>query len=99
MNRWKWRHSFTGERMTEVRVSHFLTVDDIAGLLCAHAELETGTSLSGKALLLAVRRQLRAASVLEPVDTWADDYASDEAKARREWAGAQAQRYYEKTSR
>lgn len=98
MNRWKRRRRVTLERVTEVRVSHFLTVVDIADLLCA-SDVPTDTVLNDKALLRAVRLQLRAAIVLEPLDMWIDCYTREEAKARREWAGAQAQRYYERTSR
>jgi hypothetical protein len=98
MSRWKWQQKSTGEAMTVVRVEHYLTRDDIAELLCARTDVETGTRLSQDTLLHYVRLELAAATVLEPVETWPNNYTEEEAGVRREWAWAQAQKFYESTS-
>jgi len=88
MLRWAWRSKSTGEPMTCLLVSHYLTRSELTDLLCSHAEAATGAKLSQRAVLQAVRRELAAATVLEPIETWACNYTVAEAKARQEWAEA-----------
>lgn len=98
MNRWKWRHRDSGEPMTLFRVEHHLTREDIADLLCA-SSVETGYRMSQAIIEHTVHLELRSATALEPVGAWATGYSKEEADARQEWALAQAQRFYERTSK
>lgn len=98
MNRWTWHRTDTGEPVMPLRVEHHLTREDIAGLLCS-SELETGKRVSQALLLHAVRSELRAAPVLEPVETWAFNLSAEETEKRLSWAEGEAQRFYERTSR
>jgi hypothetical protein len=98
VNRWKWKHRETGEPMTLFRVEHHLTREDIADLLCV-SSVETGTRMSQALVAHTVHLELRIATALEPIETWANSYSDEEADARLEWARAQAQRFYERTSK
>jgi hypothetical protein len=96
VNRWRWKHRDTGESMTLFRVEHYLTRDDIAGLLCI-SSVETGRRMSQALVEHTVHLEL--SSPTEPVATWAVNYSQEDADARLEWAWAQAQRFYERTSK
>jgi hypothetical protein len=97
VNRWRWKQRNSGEPMMMFRVEHHLTREDIADLLCA-SSVETGTCMSQALVTYTVHLELRSATAMEPVETWAENYAEEEARARLEWARAQAQRFYERTS-
>lgn len=98
MNRWRWKHRDSGEPMTLFRVEHHVTREDIADLLCI-SSVETGRRMSQALVEHTVHLELRSATAMEPVETWAVNYSEEDAAARLEWARAQAQRFYERTSK
>jgi hypothetical protein len=84
---WNWRDKNNGEPMARVTVRHYLTREEMVELLCAHVAAETGTRLSLKATLDAIRAELASAHLLDPVGLWAETFFSDaEAEARLTWA-------------
>jgi hypothetical protein len=85
--RWAWRGKSDGEPMTRIRVEHYATRQDLVDLLCAHANVGTGTKLSRAATLNAIRDALASAPAREPVEFWAEtSYSPAEAEQRVDWA-------------
>lgn len=84
-----WRRRSNGEPMARVRADHYLTRQDIADILCASSEIETGTRLSTDAIMHYVRQYLSAAPILEPVGDWGHGCTDEEAEEREKWADEQ----------
>jgi hypothetical protein len=90
LNWTKWHHRETKEPLAHIRVDHFLSREEIAEILCASAEYETGTRLSTDAIMHCIRGYLKAATAMEPIEFWSDgSYTDEEADARVKWAQEQ----------
>jgi hypothetical protein len=98
MNRWNWHRKSNREPMTALRVDHYVTREDLAELLCL-SDHETGAKLTDRQILDAARDMLRAAGVLEPFETWGNNYSEEEAAARWKWAEGLVAGFYERTSK
>jgi hypothetical protein len=96
--RWKWRRPSDEEPLDRLRIEFYLTREDYEGYLCASG-VDTGTQLGDRELVAAVRDHLEAATLLEPDETWADNYSADEVAEREKWAAELVAAFYERTRR
>jgi hypothetical protein len=96
--RWRWQRPGDEEPMDRLRVDFYLTREDYAGHLCA-SSIPTGATLGNGPLVEAVRDHLKAATLLEPDESWSENYSEEETAARVKWADEQVAAFYERTRR